>query len=244
MSGCEGSINLVTGVSAGIGEAVAKKIISGGGIVFGVSRREPAWIKGEETGNFRWIKADLLDGSSPALISQTIAKYTQSLDAVINTAGVLSSSDMAEETPEEWNEILSCNLSSGFFLIQSCLCFLEKGKGKAIVNISSNAGRMGGVSSSVAYAASKGGVIAMTYSLARKLAEKNIRVNCVAPGPIDTDMFNSFSKVKKNSAVASIPLGRVGHPDEVADVVLFLISQKSSFVTGATVDANGGLFTG
>lgn len=238
------TINLVTGVSAGIGEAVARKIIAEGDFVFGVSRRQPIWSKGAELNNFHWIEADLLDSASPALIAKKIRSYSGYLDSVVNAAGILTSVRLSQETSKEWDTILTCNLKSCFFLIQNCLDLLGKGKGKAIVNISSNAGRMGGVSNSVAYAASKGGVIAMTYSLARKLAEQEIRVNCVAPGPVDTDMFKSFSEVKRSSVSSAIPLNRIGLPDEVADAVMFLISERSSFITGATLDVNGGLFTG
>jgi 3-oxoacyl-[acyl-carrier protein] reductase len=238
------TINLVTGVSSGIGEAVARKIIAKGGFVFGVSRRQPRWARGNDVKNFHWIEADLLDSSSSSLIANTIYEHSGHLDSVVNAAGILSSVQLSQETPKEWDEILTCNLSACFFLIQNCIDLLTKGEGKAVVNISSNAGRMGGVSNSVAYAASKGGVIAMTYSLARKLAEQGVRVNCVAPGPVDTDMFNSFSEEKRSSVSSAIPLNRIGLPDEVADAVLFLISKKSSFITGATLDVNGGLFTG
>jgi 3-oxoacyl-[acyl-carrier protein] reductase len=163
---------------------------------------------------------------------------------LVNCAGVLELEDPEELSEEIWDRVIDVNLKSYFFVIQICLPFLKKSKHPRIVNISSNAGRMGGYANGTAYAASKGGVISLTYNLARKLAKFGITVNCVAPGTIETEMIRQISISEKQNLLDKFPLGRFGTVNEVASAVSYFVMEESAFTTGSVLDVNGGLFTG
>ena len=167
-----------------------------------------------------------------------------SIDILVNCAGVLETNEPEELTEEVWDQVIDVNLKSYFFVSQSCLPYLKNGLSPRIVNVSSNAGRMGGYANGAAYAASKGGVISLTYNLARKLAKFGITVNCVAPGTIETEMIQQLSYSMKQSLIEKFPVGRFGTGFEVASAVNYFVMEDSSFTTGAVLDINGGLFMG
>ena len=139
---------------------------------------------------------------------------------------------------------MSINLRGTFLIIQQSVKFLEKSNAPRIINISSNSGRMGGFENGMAYSASKGGIIAMTYGIARQLAPKKITVNCVAPGTIESDMLNARDEDTKKRLLTRFPIGRFGTSDEVASAVCYFASEESGFTTGSVLDVNGGLFMG
>jgi 3-oxoacyl-[acyl-carrier protein] reductase len=127
-------------------------------------------------------------------------------------------------------------------MIQKSLKYLEKSSAARIINISSNSGRMGGFENGMAYSASKGGIIALTYGVARQLASKKITVNCVAPGTIESNMLNARDEETKNRLLTRFPIGRFGTTDEVASAVCYFASEESGFTTGSVLDGIGGLF--
>ena len=131
-----------------------------------------------------------------------------------------------------------------FFLIQNALPYLKNSNAPRIINIASNAGRMGGYSNGMSYTSSKGGLISLTYGLSRQLAKWDITVNCVAPGTIDSDMLVSRDEDIQKRLLDKFPLGRFGKCNEIAEAVMYFVNRESSFTTGAVLDVNGGLFTG
>jgi 3-oxoacyl-[acyl-carrier protein] reductase len=177
-------------------------------------------------------------------IFEQVQKRFRSLDVLVNSAGLLETSEIEQVTEDLWDSVVDVNLKSTFFVTQKALPFLKLGEQARIINISSNAGRMGGYANGPVYAATKGGVIALTYSLARRLAVHGITVNCVAPGTIESEMSRSFGSEERNLLLERFPLKRFGHPEEVATAICYFASLESGFTTGSVLDVNGGLFTG
>jgi 3-oxoacyl-[acyl-carrier protein] reductase len=143
-----------------------------------------------------------------------------------------------------WDSVLDINLKGTFFITQKCLPYLKLGTDPRIINIASNAGRMGGYANGMSYTASKGGMISITYGLARKLAPFGITVNCVAPGTIDSDMTRMRDADTHKKLLEKFPIGRIGTSDEVASAACYFASRESGFTTGAVLDVNGGMFMG
>jgi 3-oxoacyl-[acyl-carrier protein] reductase len=139
---------------------------------------------------------------------------------------------------------MAINLRGSFFTIQKALPYLERSRAARVINLSSNSGRMGGFENGMAYSASKGGIIAMTYGLARQLAPRKITVNCIAPGTIESDMSRARDAAALARLLSRFPLGRLGQPDEVAAAACYFASEEAGFTTGAVLDVNGGLFMG
>lgn len=173
-----------------------------------------------------------------------INKRFGSVDILVNCAGILDLSSVEETTEENWDSVVDVNLKGAFFAAQKCLPYLKQGTCPRIINIASNAGRMGGVANGMSYTSSKGGLISLTFGLARKLAHHGITVNCVAPGPIESDMSRSRDVSTQTEVLKNIPVGRLGTADEVAAAVMYFASMDSGFTTGAVLDVNGGLFMG
>lgn len=242
-------VALVTGAGKGIGFAIAKRLSDNG------ARVVLADIDGSQAEK---SAAELAKGGKEAfgvaadvsklpdvkdMIQKAVDKFGQ-LDIVVNNAGILRSSRLEEVTPEEWDLVLGVNLRSAFLVSQQALPHLKKSACPRIVNLSSNSGRMGGFESSVSYAASKGGVIALTYALASQLAKFKITVNAVCPGTVETDILKDYSPEAKERLKARIPLGRLGSPDEIAAAVAYLTEEESGFITGLMLDINGGVYFG
>lgn len=174
-----------------------------------------------------------------ALVNKTVSEFGGKIDVLVNNAGgLVARKKMDEMDADFWNTVMDLNLTSVFRITKACLEHMDKG---AIVNLASQAGRDGGGPGAVAYATSKGAVMTMTRGLAKELGP-NVRVNAMCPGMIDTDFHNTFTKdeVRKNVANAT-PVKREGSPDEVANLVSFLATDQSSFMTGNCVDINGGI---
>ena len=173
-----------------------------------------------------------------------IHKHHGSIDILVNCAGILDLGSVEETLESTWDRVLDVNLKGTFFMVQKCLPYLKAGSFPRIINISSNAGRMGGYANGMPYTASKGGMISLTYGLARKLAPYSITVNCVAPGTIESDMSRMRDPETHRRLVERFPLGRIGTPLEVASAACYFASIESGFTTGAVLDVNGGLFMG
>lgn len=242
-------VALVTGGTKGIGLAIVKRLLDDGYCVAAASRSsgpdDMMHLENHRRSNqYRSISVDVRSQNGiQSMITDVISTYG-TLDIVVNNAGVLTASAVQDISDEEWNLVLDTNLKGAFFVCQAALPHLRKSKGGRIINISSNAGRMGGLSNSVAYSASKGGLIALTYALARRLASDGITVNCIAPGPVATDMFASYSPDDAARVISTIPTGKLTLPAEIATAVAYFSSLESSNTTGAVLDINGGMFTG
>ena len=240
---------VITGGSRNIGLAIAEKFLLAGldTAIIGrsVDNLESAASKlaGEQARLSTWqLDLNRIDALSPLM--GRIERHHGSIDILVNCAGVLELNDVDDVSEDVWDETLDGNLKTCFFVAQAALPYLRKGTSSRIINISSNAGRMGGYANGPAYAASKGGMIALTYSLARRLARYGITVNCVAPGTIVSDMSRSMDEGFQASVVDRFPIGRLGLSDEVAAAVCYFASVESGFTTGAVLDVNGGLFMG
>ena len=185
------------------------------------------------------VQGDLTDPAAcEALVAATVDAFGKVDILVNNTGGLVTRKTMAEMTLEHWTRVMDLNLTSTFLMIKACLPHMHKG---AIVNLASQAGRDGGGPGALPYATSKGAVMTMTRGLAKELGP-DIRVNALCPGMVDTDFHNVHTKpeVRKNVANAA-PVKREGEPVDTANLVVFLASDKSAFITGANVDINGGM---
>lgn len=238
---------IVTGASTGIGRATAIALASAGADVavhYGSSRREAENTAREIESHGR--RAVLVQGdfrrpqAAATAIEEAVAGLGPPVDILVNNAGSLIARTAVEAMdPELWDEVIALNLSSVFLATKAALQHLSDGA--RIVNVSSIAGRHGGGPGAFAYGAAKGGVMSLTRGLAKELAPRHIRVNAIAPGVINTPFHERFSTPELlETFKKSIPMGRLGTPDECAGVVLFLVSPLSSFLTGETIDINGG----
>jgi len=236
---------IVTGAGRDIGRACALRLAAEGAKVmlsYHASSEGATSAVNEITnngGNAIAVKADLNNPDDVnSLVKNTVDAFGSVDILVNNTGGLIARKTLSEMSLEHWNEVMSLNATSTFLMIKACLPHMEKG---SIVNLASQAGRDGGGPGSVAYAASKGAVMTMTRGLAKELGPA-IRVNAICPGMIDTDFHNIFTKPEVRTHVANAsPIKREGVPDDIANLVYFLASSESAFVTGANYDINGGM---
>lgn len=242
-----GSSAIVTGATRGIGKAIALHLAKAGVKVAVVGRNsERADIVVSQIREAGGIGYKIIgDISSDVECDRIVNKAVEclgGLDILVNCAGNLTSTKIESITREEWDDILSTNLSGTFFMTQKAIPYLEKSKAGRVINISSNAGRMGGYANSQAYTASKGGIIAITKGIARQLAPRNITVNVVCPGTTETEMSQLYDEQTLATLIGRIPMGRLGKPEDTAAAVCFFASKEASFITGAVLDVNGGMY--
>jgi len=241
-------VALVTGGSGNIGLAIAQKFLSAGMRVAILSRSRlranSAARRLASEDQVVGLECDVSDGESVAKTLKEVHTLFGGLDVVVNSAALLDVVPMSDMTSEHWDQILESNLRGTFLVCQQALPYLEVSTAPRIINISSNAGRMGGFENGLAYSASKGGVIALTYGLARRLAPKRITVNCIAPGTIESDMLRQWDQETRTRLLNRFPIGRFGTSDEVAAAACYFASEEAGFTTGAVLDVNGGLFMG
>jgi len=240
---------VITGGSKNIGLAIAEKFAQAGLQVAIVSsnikhlQAAQTYLNGQGYSPSVW-PCDISDISSLTPMLERINAEHGSIDILVNCAGILDLSAVEDTTEDIWDSVLDINLKGTFFVTQKCIPFLKVGSDPRIINISSNAGRMGGFANGMSYTASKGGMISLTYGLARKLATFGITVNCVAPGTIESDMSRMRDAETHNKLLEKFPLGRIGKADEVASAACYFASRESGFSTGAVLDVNGGMFMG
>jgi 3-oxoacyl-[acyl-carrier protein] reductase len=242
----ENKVTIVTGAGKGIGKAISTVFAREGAVVVlsDIDLKSVEIVEKEikvEGGFAEPFKVDVSDKKSVRdLIEKIIEKYGK-IDILVNNAGIFSSTPIESMSEDEWDRIININLKGVFLCSQAVMKVMKKQKSGRIINISSLAAKVGGIYAGANYAASKAGVISLTKSLAKQLADYGITVNAVAPAAIDTDMTKSFPKKVNENFLKNIPLHRFGKPEEVAETVLFLASEGASFITGATLDINGGL---
>ncbi|MBM6721512.1 SDR family NAD(P)-dependent oxidoreductase [Pseudoflavonifractor phocaeensis] len=244
-----GRTAIVTGGSRGIGYAIGRALAQSGMNVAILSKNEVHAAKAaakltEQGYSCRGFACDVSDVNQISSVLKNIFEFYNAIDVLVNCAGILDTLPIEELTEEVWDNVLDTNLKGTFFMTQKVIPYLEKSHAPRIINISSNAGRMGGYENGLAYSASKGGIISLTYAEARRLAPKNITVNCVAPGTIESDMSQTYDQDAHERLLSRFPLGRLGTPEEVAAAVCYFASEEAAFTTGAVLDVNGGLFMG
>lgn len=232
---------LVTGGAAGIGAAIAARARAGGarvGVV-DLAAPNPTDLAAGEVA----VAADVSDPVAAAEAVETVAAGLGGVDVLVNNAGIAPSGRLEDTDLERWRTTMRVNLDGLFLVTTATLSHLRRSPhGPAIVTIGSIAGRTHSRTGSVAYATTKGGTIAFTRQLARELAPDGIRVNCVCPGLVDTEiMSRNVTPERLATLVADIPLGRLADPAEVAESVWFLASPAASYLTGSVVDVTGGL---
>ena len=243
----EGRVALVTGASRGIGRAIALKLAALGARVM-VNYRSGEAAADEVVaaitsagGEARAFRADVSDEeAATSLVKGVVATYGQ-LDILVNNAGITRDNIMARMKADDFDAVLATNLRSCWLMCRAALRVMMCARYGRIVNISSVTALMGNAGQSN-YAASKAGIIGMSKSLAREIASRGITVNVVAPGFIATDMTAELSEDLLETARAHIPLGRMGQPSEVAAAVAFLASDEAKYITGQTLNVDGGMY--
>jgi len=236
---------IVTGGASGIGRATALLLAREGASVFvgdideagGQATAEAAQAQGR---NVEFLKLDLQQPASIAAFADAVHKKVQRLDGLINAAGWDRIQPFMENPPEMWDDLIAINLMGAVRLTRAVLPpMIEAGAGK-IVNISSDAGRVGSMGETV-YAAAKGGLIAFTKSLAREMARHKLNINCVCPGPTDTPLFQRQPDRMKEALTRAIPFRRIAQPEDIAEAVMFFAGPRSDYITGQVLSVSGGL---
>ena len=239
-----GKVVLVTGASRGIGKAIAQSFAAGGAKVIGTATSQSgADAISEYLGEHGCglVLNSLQPETFADFVKAVEEKAGATVDILVNNAGITRDGLFMRMKEEDWDAVLTCNLSSVAKLTQLCMRGMIKKRQGRIINITSVVGESGNVGQ-CNYAAAKAGLIGFTKSLARELAARNVTVNCVAPGFIATDMTAVLKDEIKESILKNVPLGTMGESDDIANAVLFLASDGAKYVTGTTLDVNGGSY--
>ena len=238
-------VAIVTGASRGIGEAIAKKISSCGAKIILIARNSDQLVAVKETiisngGIAESMAGDVSNlNSISEIVTNTFDKWGR-IDILVNNAGIARDNIIMRMKEDDWDSVMNINLKGCFNGIKSVARPMIKNKAGRIINITSVIGQIGNAGQSN-YAASKAGIMGLTKSMAKELGSRNITVNAVAPGYITTDMTNELNDEVKEQMKFSIPLGRLGTPDDVANLVCFLASDEAGYITGQTFNVDGGM---
>ena len=239
----KGQTALVTGAARGIGKAIALRLAREEAAVGLMDMRDPGPAVGQmQAQGYTALPfaVDVTDRESVVRAVDSMVQRFGRIDILVNNAGIIVRESILELSLETWKRVMDVNINGNFICSKAVIPhMIERSYGR-IVNITSIAGKMGDITASPAYGTSKGAINTFTKSLARQLAPYNITVNAVAPHAIETDMSAELSEEKRRAVVGSIPLKRMGAPEEVAESVLFLVSKGASFITGEILDINGG----
>lgn len=241
----DGKVALVTGAARGIGQAVAKKLAVEGADVALCDLKtdwlaETAGIVQAAGRKVKCFEADVSSGTAVDEVVSGVMEAFGKVDVMVNNAGITKDTLMIRMSEQDWDAVLSVNLKGTFLFTKAIARPMMKQRSGAVVNIASIIGLIGNAGQ-CNYAASKAGVIALTKSAARELASRNIRVNAVAPGFIQTRMTDALPESVRGKMLDAIPMGRFGTPEDVANVVLFLASESSSYMTGQVLTVCGGM---
>ena len=241
-----GKVALVTGASRGIGQAIAVALGMAGATVVGTATSDAgavaisAYLAGEGIKG-AGLKLNVNDPAAMEQVLGDIESRFGSVAILVNNAGITRDNLLLRMKDSEWDEIMDTNLKSVYRLSKLVIRPMMKARSGRIINITSVVGSMGNPGQ-VNYAAAKAGIVGFSKSLAREVGSRNITVNCVAPGLIDTDMTRGLPQESKTALLAHVPLARFGQPQEVAAAVVFLASEGAAYVTGSTLHVNGGMY--
>jgi 3-oxoacyl-[acyl-carrier protein] reductase len=242
----QGQVAIVTGASRGIGAAIADTLAAAGARVAGTATSQAGAeairqrLDAISPGN----SGEVLDVNDPDGANTLVEKVTATLGApaiLVNNAGITRDQILMRMKEEDWDAVMDTNLRSVFRLSKACLRGMMKARSGRIISIASVVGSMGNAGQTN-YAAAKAGMMGFTRSLAREIGSRNITVNVIAPGFIDTDMTRGLDEGQKAALLKDIPLQRLGEPQDIAASVLFLASSQGSYITGQTLHVNGGMF--
>jgi 3-oxoacyl-[acyl-carrier protein] reductase len=241
-------IALVTGASRGIGAAIADALGRAGAIVVGTATTpegaERISVRFADLGiKGRGMALDVTDAAAVVRVVQQIEDEFGPPLILVNNAGITRDNLLLRMKEEEWNDVIETNLGAVYRLCKACARGMPRARWGRIINISSVVGAMGNAGQAN-YAATKAGVAGFGRALAKELGSRNITVNTVAPGFIDTDMTRELPAANRDAMLASIPLGRLGQPEEIAAVVVFLAEAGGAYITGETIQVNGGMYMG
>ena len=231
---------LVTGASRGIGKEIASILAKNGIKVIGVATSEKSLEAIKNIDNIIPLACDISDEQSVENLYTSVKEHSESIDILVNNAGIHMDNILLRMDTKEWKKVLDVNLNGPFYLTRLLLKDMIKNKQGRIVNISSISGTDGNKGQSN-YSASKGGLLAFTKSLANEVGRRNITVNCIAPGIIETDMIGDLSDTVKTDYLKRIPLKKFGKPEDIGKMILFLCSDEASYITGQTFYIDGGM---
>jgi 3-oxoacyl-[acyl-carrier protein] reductase len=243
----DGQVALVTGASRGIGRAIAIELAGQGAIVVGTATSEAGseaisqYLAETREGSGRGMVLDVNDAERCNALVAEIQKAYGSLSILVNNAGITQDQLAMRMKDEEWDAVIATNLTSVARLSRAVLRGMMKARHGRIINITSVVGSAGNAGQ-MNYAAAKAGVAGMSRALAREIGSRNITVNCVAPGFIDTDMTRALEEQQVSALLQQIPLARLGQPADIAAAVAFLASPQAAYITGSTLHVNGGMY--
>ena len=244
----QGKVALVTGASRGIGQAIALELARQGATVLGTATSEAgaaaiSQYLANAGAQGKGLMLNVTDAAQLDTVLAEIAKEFGDIQILVNNAGITRDQLLMRMKDEDWDAIMDTNLKPVFRLSKAVLRGMMKGRWGRIISIASVVGAMGSAGQAN-YAAAKAGIMGFTKSLAREVGSRNITVNCVAPGFIDTDMTKGLAEAYKQQLQAQIPLGKLGEPQHIADAVAFLAGERATYVTGQTLHVNGGMYMG
>lgn len=238
-----GKCAIVTGASRGIGKSIALTLAAAGAEVCAIARSEDGLkdlAKASPEGRIFGLPADLSDPGAPEqVVKEVLGKWSR-IDILVNNAGMTRDGLLLRMSADDWDSVFALNLKAAFLLTQKVSRGMLKARSGVVINVSSVVGHTGNAGQAN-YASAKAGLDAFTKSCAREFASRKIRVNAVAPGFIDTEMTQGLPDAAKEAMLRQVPLGRTGTPEEVAEVILFLVSDHAAYVTGQVWRVDGGM---
>jgi 3-oxoacyl-[acyl-carrier protein] reductase len=242
----QGEVALVTGASRGIGHAIADQLARAGATVIGTATSQSGADQISQRlaaigGHGHGALLDVCDATATDALIDAIGREHGKLSILVNNAGITRDALAMRTKDDDWSAVIDTNLSAVFRLSRAVLRGMMKARHGRIINITSVVAASGNAGQTN-YAAAKAGVAGMTRALARELGSRNITVNCIAPGFIDTDMTRALTEEQTRTLLAQIPAGRLGDKDEIGAAVVFLASAAASYISGATIHVNGGMY--
>lgn len=242
----QNKIAVITGGARGIGRAIADDFIAEGADVVILDKFFPddfeSWKAGKSSGGRKILSRslDVTNTSETEQVCQELAKELGRIDILVNNAGITRDKLMMRMSEEDWDMVLAVNLKGAFNMMKALTTIMIRQKAGKIINISSVVGLTGNAGQSN-YSASKAGLIGLSKSIAKELASRNINVNCVAPGFVETDMTAKLNEEQRKAMLSVVPMKRTSQPSEIAGVVTFLASEKADYITGQVIPVDGGM---